>query len=105
MGSGIGRFVRVTLRICALLATAAIIAAVSHVNMAVAGIGGIGGGGKGGGGSRGNASLEGETTVGGARQAVAGLSVFQLQDAVRSGKSESEIRVLAAEAGYAVAIS
>jgi hypothetical protein len=104
MGSGIGRFVRVALRLCALLATAAIIAAVAQVNMAVAGIGGIGGGGKGGG-SRGNASLESETTDGSGRHAVAALSVFHLQDAVRSGKSESEIRTLANQAGYTLAIS
>jgi hypothetical protein len=103
MGSGIGRFVRVALRICALLASAAIITAVSQVNMAVAGIGGIGGGK--GGGSRGAASLESETSDGGARLAVAALSVFHLQDAVRSGKSEVEVRALANEAGYTLAIT
>jgi hypothetical protein len=100
MDSRIGRFVRVTLRICALLASAAIITAVSQVNMAVAGIGGIGGGGKG---SR--ASLEGETNVGSAGVAVAALSVLHLQDAIRNGKSEAEIRALANEAGYTVAIT
>jgi hypothetical protein len=105
MSSGIGRFVRVTARICALLASAAIITAVSQVNMAVAGIGGIGGGGKGGG-SRGHASLlEGETRDGSAGDAVAALSVFHLEDAIRSGKSESEIKALANEAGYTVAIT
>jgi hypothetical protein len=103
MGSGIGRFVRVTVRICALLASAAIITAVSQVNMAVAGIGGIGGGGKGGGGSRGHASLGSETRDAG--HAVAALSVFHLQDAVRSGKSEAEVRTLANEAGYTLAIT
>jgi hypothetical protein len=102
MGSGIGRFVRVTVRICALLASAAIITAVSQVNMAVAGIGGIGGGGKGGGG-RGHASLGSETRDAG--HAVAALSVFHLQDAVRSGKSEAEVRALANEAGYTLAIT
>jgi hypothetical protein len=102
MGSGIGRFVRVTVRICALLASAAIITAVSQVNMAVAGIGGIGGGGKGGGG-RGHASLGSETRDAG--HAVAALSVFHLQDAVRSGKSEAEVRALANEAGYSLAIT
>jgi hypothetical protein len=104
MGSGIGRLVRVTARICALLASAAIITAVSQVNMAVAGIGGIGGGGKGGGG-RGHASLESETRDGGGGLAVAALSVFHLQDAVRSGKSEAEVRALADEAGYTLAIT
>ena len=103
MSSGVGRFVRVTLRICALLASAAIITAVAQVNMAVAGIGGIGGGGKGGG--RGNASLETETIDGGSGHALAALSVFHLQDAVRSGKSEAEIRALASEAGYRLAIT
>src|SRR5262245_14914463 len=101
MGSGIGRFVRVALRICALLASAAIITAVSQVNMAVAGIGGIGGGK--GGGSRGAASLESETSDGGVR--LAALSVFHLQDAVRSCKSEVEVRTLANEAGYTLAIT
>jgi hypothetical protein len=31
--------------------------------------------------------------------------VFHLQDAIRSGKSESEIKALANEAGYTVAIT
>ena len=103
MGTGIGRFVRVAVRICALLASAAIITAVSQVNMAVAGIGGISGGK--GGGSRGHASLESGTRDGSIRQAVAALSVFDLQDAVRSGKSEAEVRALANAAGYTLAIT
>ena len=100
MGSAIGRFVRVAVRDSALLASAAIITAVSQVNMAVAGIGGIGGGGKGR-----NGLLDEERKESTAHQAVAALSVFHLQDAVRSGKSEWEIRAMANEAGYTLAIT
>jgi hypothetical protein len=103
MNEGFRKTVRTVARICGLVAAAVIISAVSHVNMAVAGIGGIGGG-KGGGG-KGRASLEGEMMDGSTGRAVAGLSIIHLQDAIQSGKSESEIRALANEAGYALVIS
>jgi hypothetical protein len=102
MSIGVGKLVRVVARICALIASAVIIAAVSHVNMAVAGIGGIGGGG---GGGRSHASLmDGETNDPGAGQ-IAALSIVHLQEAIHNGKSEAEIRALANDAGYTVVIT
>ena len=90
-------------RLGLLLASAAIITAVSHVNMAVAGIGGIGGGGKGGGG-RSHAGLSGEAH-GGAAVQLAALSIIHLQGAVQTGKSEAEIRAMADEAGYRLVVT
>src|SRR5262245_14361117 len=97
-----GKVVRAVARLCLLIASAGILTAVSHVNMAVAGIGGIGGGGKGGGG-RSHASLE--LTHDDVAGHLAALSLVQLQDAIRSGKSEAEIRALAHDAGYMVVIT
>jgi hypothetical protein len=92
------KFVRAAARVIGLLASAAAIAAVSHVNMAVAGIGGISG--------RGQASLSNEETGGAtAARAVAALSVVHLQEAIENGKSEAEIKALAHEAGYNVVIT
>ena len=91
-------------RICVLLASAAIITAVSHVNMAVAGIGGIGGGGKGGGGGRAHAGLSGETAATTAVQ-LAALSIVHLQDAIQTGKSEAAIRAMADDAGYRLVVT
>jgi hypothetical protein len=101
MSLTIGRTVRVIARICALLASAAILTAVSQVNMAVAGIGGIGGGG---GGGRSHASLDGGPSDASPVQ-VAALSIIHLQDAIQNGKSEAEIRAMADDAGYRLVIS
>jgi hypothetical protein len=100
MSLKIGRTVRVIARICALLASAAILTAVSQVNMAVAGIGGIGGGG----GGRSHASLDGGPSDASPVQ-VAALSIIHLQDAIQNGKSEAEIRAMADDAGYRLVIS
>ncbi|HEX3216621.1 MAG TPA: hypothetical protein VHR67_07155 [Aestuariivirgaceae bacterium] len=102
MSLKVGRTVRVIARICALLASAAILTAVSQVNMAVAGIGGIGGGG--GGGGRAHASLDGGTSEASAVH-VAALSIIHLQDAIQNGKSEAEIRAMADDAGYRLVIT
>ena len=100
MSLKVGRTVRVIARICALLASAAILTAVSQVNMAVAGIGGIGGGG----GGRAHASLDGGTSDASAVH-VAALSIIHLQDAIQNGKSEAEIRAMADDAGYRLVIT
>jgi hypothetical protein len=99
MSLKVGRTVRVIARICALLASAAILTAVSQVNMAVAGIGGIGGGG-----GRAHASLDGGTSEASAVH-VAALSIIHLQDAIQNGKSEAEIRAMADDAGYRLVIT
>jgi len=98
MSLKVGRTVRVIARICALLASAAILTAVSQVNMAVAGIGGGGGGG------RAHASLDGGTSEASAVH-VAALSIIHLQDAIQNGKSEAEIRAMADDAGYRLVIT
>jgi hypothetical protein len=100
MSLKVGRTVRVIARICALLASAAILTAVSQVNMAVAGIGGIGGGG----GGRAHAGLDGGTSEASAVH-VAALSIIHLQDAIQNGKSEAEIRAMADDAGYRLVIT
>jgi opacity protein-like surface antigen len=100
MSLKVGRTVRVIARICALLASAAILTAVSQVNMAVAGIGGIGGGG----GGRAHASLDGGTSDASGVH-VAALSIIHLQDAIQNGRSEAEIRAMADDAGYRLVIT
>jgi hypothetical protein len=99
MSLKVGRTVRVIARICALLASAAILTAVSQVNMAIGGIGGGGGGG-----GRAHASLDGGTSEASAVH-VAALSIIHLQDAIQNGKSEAEIRAMADDAGYRLVIT
>jgi hypothetical protein len=99
MVAQLGRLVRTAARISGLLASAALIAAVSHVNMAVAGIGGISGKGLP------AAPVEGDQDDSNSDRSKSAMSVIQLQDAVAACKSEAEIRALARAAGYAVVIT